>query len=110
MLQMLLNYPNKRTVEAIFDSIVDIVDILNTIDCEKNTQTHTKPMLSSQGLLNNNFLIQSDNLIALKYLIKNCNLAGKVDLIYIAHLLQAITYSLSLMEGLILSAIVPAVI
>jgi adenine-specific DNA-methyltransferase len=77
---MLLNYPNKRTAEAIFDSIKDIADVSNS---QKITQTKTQPILSSQGLLDNNFLIQSDNLIALKYLIKNCNLIGKIDLIYI---------------------------
>ena len=62
---MLLQYPNKKTEQDIFDSIPDIeLDEGNIFQSP-------------------NLLIQANNLIALKQLITKYNLAGKIDLIYI---------------------------
>jgi len=62
---MQLLYPNKKTEKDIFNNIpdIDLVQI-NSSD-------------------NPNLLIQANNLVALKQLISNYNLAGKIDLIYI---------------------------
>ncbi|GEM54772.1 hypothetical protein FB1_09930 [Flavobacterium branchiophilum NBRC 15030 = ATCC 35035] len=62
---MNLNYPNKKTEKEIFDNIPNI----------ELTQLNDSS--------NFNLLIQSNNLIALKQLILNHNLKGKIDLIYI---------------------------
>jgi adenine-specific DNA-methyltransferase len=62
---MLLQYLNKKSEQEIFDKIPDIgLDKVNMS-------------------LSPNMLIKSDNLIALKQLIKCYNLAGKIDLVYI---------------------------
>ena len=62
---MLLQYPNKKTEQEIFDSIPDIeLDEGNIFQSP-------------------NLLIQANNLIALKQLITEYNFAGKIDLIYI---------------------------
>ena len=61
---MILQYPNKKTEQEIWEGITEVAFPL-----EKSVSP--------------NILIQSDNLIALKYLITNCNLEDKVDLIYI---------------------------
>lgn len=62
---MHLQYPNKKTRQEIFDSIPDIP--LETLGNSKSP----------------NMLIQADNLLALKQLIDNYNLSGKIDLVYI---------------------------
>lgn len=62
---MQLQYPNKKTSQEIFDSIPDIP--LETLGNSKSP----------------NMLIQADNLLALKQLIDNYNLSGKIDLVYI---------------------------
>ena len=62
---MHLQYPNKKTSQEIFDSIPDIP--LETLGNSKSP----------------NMLIQADNLLALKQLIDNYNLLGKIDLVYI---------------------------
>ncbi|MBK6611785.1 MAG: site-specific DNA-methyltransferase [Sphingobacteriales bacterium] len=62
---MQLNYPNKKTEQQIFDSIPDI-----TLEQINNSDSP-------------NLLIQANNLVALKQLITQHNLAGKIDLIYI---------------------------
>ncbi|HCN36432.1 MAG TPA: site-specific DNA-methyltransferase [Bacteroidetes bacterium] len=62
---MLLNYPNKKKEQEIFNNIPEIE--LEKLNISENF----------------NMLIQADNLIALKQLITNYNLKGKVDLIYI---------------------------
>lgn len=62
---MQLHYPNKKTEQEIFNNIPDIeLEQINSSD-------------------NPNLLIQANNLIALKQLITNHNLKGKIDLIYI---------------------------
>jgi adenine-specific DNA-methyltransferase len=62
---MQLNYLNRKTEREIFDSIPNVE--LEQIN--KST--------------NPNLLIQANNLVALKQLISNHNLKGKIDLIYI---------------------------
>lgn len=62
---MQLNYPNKKTEQQIFDSIPNI-----TLEQINNSDSP-------------NLLIQANNLVALKQLITQHNLAGKIDLIYI---------------------------
>ena len=62
---MQLQYPNKKTENAIFESIPNIA--LEQINSSANL----------------NLLIHSNNLVALKQLITKHNLAGKIDLIYI---------------------------
>jgi adenine-specific DNA-methyltransferase len=62
---MFLHYPNKKTEKEIFDNIPSI---------------QLQQINQSQSL---NTLIYADNLLALKNLITEQNLAGKVDLIYI---------------------------
>lgn len=62
---MQLNYPNKKTEQQIFDSIPDI-----TLEQINNSDSP-------------NLLIQANNLVALKQLITQHNLVGKIDLIYI---------------------------
>ena len=62
---MQLNYPNKKTEQQIFDSIPNI-----TLEQINNSDSP-------------NLLIQANNLVALKQLITQYNLAGKIDLIYI---------------------------
>jgi adenine-specific DNA-methyltransferase len=62
---MKLNYSNKKTEKEIFDNIPNI-------ELEQFNDSS-----------NFNLLIQSNNLIALKQLILNHNLTGKIDLIYI---------------------------
>jgi adenine-specific DNA-methyltransferase len=62
---MELNYSNKKTEKEIFDNIPNI------------------ELEQSNDSSNFNLLIQSNNLIALKQLILNHNLKGKIDLIYI---------------------------
>lgn len=62
---MILQYPNKKTEQEIWDNIPNIDFQLDTI------------------IENNNLLIHSDNLVALKYLIEKKKLVGKIDLIYI---------------------------
>jgi len=60
-----LDYPNKKTEQQIFDSIPNIfLEQINNSD-------------------SSNLLIQANNLVALKQLITQHNLAGKIDLIYI---------------------------
>lgn len=62
---MQLDYPNKKTEQQIFDSIPNIfLEQINNSD-------------------SSNLLIQANNLVALKQLITQHNLAGKIDLIYI---------------------------
>lgn len=62
---MQLQYPNKKTSQEIFDSIPNVpLEILKTSN-------------------NSNILIQANNLLALKQLIDNYDLAGKIDLVYI---------------------------
>jgi len=62
---MQLDYPNKKTEQQIFDSIPNIsLEQINNSDSP-------------------NLLIQANNLVALKQLITQHNLAGKIDLIYI---------------------------
>lgn len=62
---MQLQYPNKKSEKEIFDSIPDV-------------------QLEQTNISNSsNLLIQADNLIALKQLITQFNLAGKIDLVYI---------------------------
>lgn len=62
---MQLQYPNKKTSQEIFDSIPNVpLEILKTSN-------------------NSNMLIQANNLLALKQLIDNYDLAGKIDLVYI---------------------------
>lgn len=62
---MQLNYPNKKTEQEIFDKIPNI-----TLEQINNSDSP-------------NLLIQANNLVALKQLITQHNLAGKIDLIYI---------------------------
>ena len=62
---MQLNYPNKKTEQEIFDQIPNI-----TLEQINNSDSP-------------NLLIQANNLVALKQLITQHNLAGKIDLIYI---------------------------
>lgn len=62
---MQLNYPNKKTEQEIFDQIPNI-----TLEQINNSYSP-------------NLLIQANNLVALKQLITQHNLAGKIDLIYI---------------------------
>ncbi len=62
---MRLQYKNKQTEKEIFDKITPI-KLTNNVN--KNIK---------------NLLINAENLSALKYLINDCNLAGKIDLIYI---------------------------
>src|SRR5690242_20402541 len=62
---MKLQYINKKSKQEIFDSIPDI-------EFEQTNSSSSK-----------NLLIQSNNLIALKYLITKGELKGKIDLIYI---------------------------
>ena len=62
---MQLNYPNKKTEQEIFDQIPN-----NTLEQINNSDSP-------------NLLIQGNNLVALKQLITQHNLAGKIDLIYI---------------------------
>ena len=62
---MQLSYSNKKSEQEIFESIPDI------------------GLFQVNSSTNDNLLIQSDNLIALKQLITNYNLAGKIDLVYI---------------------------
>lgn len=62
---MQLDYPNKKTEQQIFDSIPNI-----TLEQINNSDSP-------------NLLIQANNLVALKQLITQHNLAGKIDLIYI---------------------------
>jgi len=62
---MQLSYSNKKSEQEIFESIPNI------------------GLLQVNSSTNDNLLIQSDNLIALKQLITNYNLAGKIDLVYI---------------------------
>ena len=62
---MQLNYSNKKTETEIFNSIPDL----------ELEQTNSSS--------NSNLLIQANNLIALKHLITEHNLKGKIDLIYI---------------------------
>lgn len=62
---MQLNYSNKKTEQEIFDSIPNAE--LKQINKSSNP----------------NLLIQANNLVALKQLITQHNLAGKIDLIYI---------------------------
>lgn len=62
---MQLHYPNKKSEQEIFDII-------------PNVQLEQINLSSSP-----NILIQANNLIALKQLITNHNLKGKIDLIYI---------------------------
>lgn len=62
---MQLNYLNKKTETAIFNTIPDLE--LKQVNSSKSP----------------NLLIQANNLVALKQLITNHNLAGKIDLIYI---------------------------
>ena len=62
---MKLNYSNKKTEKEIFDNIPNI------------------ELEQSNDSSNFNLLIHSNNLIALKQLILNHNLTGKIDLIYI---------------------------
>lgn len=62
---MKLQYPNKKTEKEIFDNIPDLpLEQINTSN-------------------NPNLLIHADNLIALKQLIVQYGLSGKIDLIYI---------------------------
>ena len=62
---MQLNYPNKKTEQEIFDQIPNI-----TLEQINNSDSP-------------NLLIQANYLVALKQLITQHNLAGKIDLIYI---------------------------
>jgi len=62
---MQLNYPNKKTEQQIFDQIPNI-----TLEQINNSDSP-------------NLLIQANNLVALKQLLTQHNLAGKIDLIYI---------------------------
>lgn len=62
---MQLNYPNKKTEQEIFDQIPN-----TTLEQINNSDSP-------------NLLIQANNLVALKQLITQHNLAGKIDLIYI---------------------------
>lgn len=62
---MFLDYPNKRTEQEIYNSIPD---------CR---------ITKKNSAFSNNLLIQGDNLIVLKKLITEYNLAGKIDLVYI---------------------------
>ena len=62
---MQLDYPNKKTEQEIFDQIPNI-----TLEQINNSDSP-------------NLLIQANNLVALKQLITQYNLAGKIDLIYI---------------------------
>jgi len=62
---MILQYPNKRKETEIYDNI------LNCVFVKQNTSTSV------------NKLIECENLIALKKLITDYNLAGKIDLVYI---------------------------
>ena len=62
---MQLNYPNKKTEQEIFEKIPNI-----TLEQINNSDSH-------------NLIIQANNLVALKQLITQHNLAGKIDLIYI---------------------------
>ena len=62
---MKLHYKNKRTEQEIFDSV-------------PNVELYPQKIASSKNLL-----IHCNNLIALKHLITNHSLKGKVDLIYI---------------------------
>lgn len=62
---MQLQYPNKKSEQVIFDNIPNVQ--LEQINDSKSP----------------NILIQANNLIALKQLITNHNLKGKIDLIYI---------------------------
>lgn len=62
---MILQYPNKRTETEIYDNI------LNCKFVKQNNSTSV------------NKLIECENLIALKKLITDYNLAGKIDLVYI---------------------------
>ncbi|MBX2930559.1 MAG: site-specific DNA-methyltransferase [Chitinophagaceae bacterium] len=62
---MQLHYPNKKTEQEIFDQIPNI-----TLEQINNSDSP-------------NLLIQANNLVALKQLITQHNLAGKIDLIYI---------------------------
>ena len=62
---MQLQYTNKKTSQEIFDSIPNVpLEILKTSN-------------------NSKILIQANNLLALKQLIDNNDLAGKIDLVYI---------------------------
>lgn len=62
---MVLEYPNKKSIQDIYNHIPNIkLDIV-------------------EDSFSSNLLIQSDNLIALKQLITEFNLKGKIDLIYI---------------------------
>lgn len=62
---MILQYPNKRTENEIYESISS---------CEFVKQNNSTSV---------NKLIECENLIALKKLITDYNLAGKIDLVYI---------------------------
>lgn len=64
---MQLQYPNKKSEQEIFDNIPDV---------ELTQVNHNDSS-------NQNLLIQSNNLVALKQLITKHHLAGKIDLIYI---------------------------
>lgn len=62
---MKLHYKHKRTEQEIFDSI-------------PNVELYPQEISNSKNLL-----IQCNNLVALKYLITNHGLKGKIDLVYI---------------------------
>lgn len=62
---MQLQYTNKKTSQEIFDSIPNI------------------PLEALELSNSPNMLIYADNLVALKQLIDNYNLSGKIDLVYI---------------------------
>ena len=62
---MKLHYKNKKTEQEIFDSI-------------SNVELYPREISNSKNLL-----IHCNNLIALKHLITNHSLKGKVDLVYI---------------------------